>query len=73
MPSQACLVHRLAYFFLARTGSPGCLDVVVNAILAWYLRGDGKASWQTMVEVIDIVERAGIWTISFATQKPRPN
>jgi biopolymer transport protein ExbD len=37
------------------------------------LRGDGKASWQTMVEVIDIVERAGIWNISFATQKPRPN
>ena len=35
------------------------------------LRGDGKASWQTMVEVIDIVERAGIWNISFATQKPR--
>ena len=34
------------------------------------LRGDGKASWQTMVEVIDVVERAGIWNISFATQKP---
>lgn len=36
------------------------------------LRGDGKCSWQTMVEVIDIVERAGIWNISFATQKPTP-
>lgn len=36
------------------------------------LRGDGGASWQTMVEVIDIVERAGIWNISFATQKPSP-
>ena len=34
------------------------------------LRGDGASSWQTMVEVIDIVERAGIWNISFATQKP---
>ena len=36
------------------------------------LRGDAGASWQTMVEVIDIVERAGIWNISFATQKPQP-
>ena len=36
------------------------------------LRGDGAADWQTMVEVIDIVERAGIWNISFATQKPQP-
>jgi biopolymer transport protein ExbD len=37
------------------------------------LRGDGVASWQTMVRVIDIVERAGIWNISFATQRPAPN
>ena len=37
------------------------------------LRGDGGADWQTMVEVIDIVERAGIWNISFATQKPKPD
>jgi biopolymer transport protein ExbD len=37
------------------------------------LRGDGVASWQTMVGVIDIVERAGIWNISFATQKPKPD
>jgi biopolymer transport protein ExbD len=37
------------------------------------LRGDGVASWQTMVGVIDIVERAGIWNISFATQRPGPN
>ena len=37
------------------------------------LRGDGIASWQTMVGVIDIVERAGIWNISFATQRPGPN
>lgn len=36
------------------------------------LRGDGVATWQTMVEVIDIVERAGIWNISFATQRPAP-
>ncbi len=37
------------------------------------LRGDGVAQWQTMVGVIDIVERAGIWNISFATQKPQPD
>ena len=37
------------------------------------LRGDGVASWQTMVGVIDIVERAGIWNISFATQRPSPD
>jgi biopolymer transport protein ExbD len=37
------------------------------------LRGDGVAQWQTMVGVIDIVERAGIWNISFATQKPKPD
>ena len=36
------------------------------------LRGDGVAEWQTMVSVISIVERAGIWNISFATQKPPP-
>ena len=36
------------------------------------LRGDGVAEWQTMVSVISIVERAGIWNISFATQKPQP-
>lgn len=37
------------------------------------LRGDGIASWQTMVEVIDIIDRAGIWNISFATQRPGRN
>jgi biopolymer transport protein ExbD len=37
------------------------------------LRADADASWQTMVEVIDIVERGGIWNISFATQRPAPN
>jgi biopolymer transport protein ExbD len=35
------------------------------------MRGDGAISWETMVKVIDIVERAGIWNISFATQKPQ--
>jgi biopolymer transport protein ExbD len=37
------------------------------------VRGDGVADWQTMVEVIDIVTRAGIWNISFATQRPGGN
>ena len=36
------------------------------------LRGDGASSWQTMADVINTVERAGIWNISFATQKPKP-
>ena len=35
------------------------------------LRGDLSTSWQTMVEVIDVCQRAGIWNISFATQKPK--
>ncbi len=35
------------------------------------LRGDAGASYQTMVEVIDIISRAKIWNISFATERPR--
>ncbi len=35
------------------------------------LRGDAGASYQTMVEVIDIISRARIWNISFATERPR--
>lgn len=34
------------------------------------LRGDLGCDWQTMVTVIDVCQRAGIWNISFATQKP---
>jgi biopolymer transport protein ExbD len=34
------------------------------------LRGDNEASYQTMVTVIDTCQKAGIWNISFATQRP---
>jgi biopolymer transport protein ExbD len=34
------------------------------------LRGDGTVSYQRMVEVIDTCQKAGIWNISFATQRP---
>jgi biopolymer transport protein ExbD len=33
------------------------------------LRGDSKAEYQTIVEVIDTCQKAGIWNISFATQR----
>jgi biopolymer transport protein ExbD len=36
------------------------------------LRGDSKAEYQTIVEVIDTCQKAGIWNISFATQRPKP-
>lgn len=35
------------------------------------LRGDAEASYQTIVEVIDTCQRAGIWNISFATQRKK--
>ncbi len=35
------------------------------------LRGDATCDFQTIVGVIDTCQRAGIWNISFATQKPR--
>ncbi|MDB6080307.1 MAG: exbD1 [Akkermansiaceae bacterium] len=35
------------------------------------LRGDAQASYQTMVEIADVCLKAGIWNISFATQKPK--
>lgn len=35
------------------------------------LRGDGAAAYQQIVRVIDICQRAGIWNLSFATQKPQ--
>jgi biopolymer transport protein ExbD len=36
------------------------------------LRADGKCDYQTIVEVIDTCQKAGIWNISFATQRPKP-
>ena len=33
------------------------------------LRGDAECSYQTIVEVIDTCQKAGIWNISFATQR----
>jgi biopolymer transport protein ExbD len=35
------------------------------------MRGDAQASYQTIVEVLDIVSKAGIWNISFATERLR--
>jgi biopolymer transport protein ExbD len=34
------------------------------------LRGDATTDFQRIVEVIDICQKAGIWNISFATQRP---
>ena len=34
------------------------------------IRGDAKAEYQHIVEVIDTCQKAGIWNISFATQRP---
>ncbi|MBC8128655.1 MAG: biopolymer transporter ExbD [Gloeobacteraceae cyanobacterium ES-bin-144] len=36
------------------------------------IRGDGKVPYQRIVEVIDTCQKAGIWNISFATQRPTP-
>lgn len=36
------------------------------------IRGDGKVAYQHIVEVIDTCQKAGIWNISFATQRPAP-
>lgn len=36
------------------------------------IRGDGDVSYQRVVEVIDTCTKAGIWNISFATQRPAP-
>lgn len=35
------------------------------------LRGDAKCEYQTIVEVIDTCQKAGIWNISFATQRAK--
>jgi biopolymer transport protein ExbD len=34
------------------------------------IRGDAKAEYQHIVKVIDTCQKAGIWNISFATQRP---
>lgn len=36
------------------------------------IRGDGGVAYQRIVEVIDTCQKAGIWNISFATQRPAP-
>lgn len=35
------------------------------------LRGDSDCNYQNIVEVIDTCQKAGIWNISFATQRPK--
>ncbi len=37
------------------------------------IRGDGQVPYQRIVEVIDTCQKAGIWNISFATQRPSPD
>lgn len=37
------------------------------------IRGDGEVPYQRIVEVIDTCQKAGIWNISFATQRPGQN
>lgn len=37
------------------------------------IRGDGEVPYQRIVEVIDTCQKAGIWNISFATQRPTPS
>lgn len=37
------------------------------------IRGDGEVAYQRIVEVIDTCQKAGIWNISFATQRPKPS
>ena len=36
------------------------------------IRGDGGVSYQRIVEVIDTCQKAKIWNISFATERPTP-
>ncbi len=36
------------------------------------IRGDGAVPYQRIVEIIDTCQKAGIWNISFATQRPEP-
>ena len=34
------------------------------------LRGDSKADFQHIINVLDLIKRAGIWNVAFATTKP---
>jgi biopolymer transport protein ExbD len=36
------------------------------------IRGDGDVAYRNMVDVINTCQKAGIWNISFATQRPTP-
>ncbi len=36
------------------------------------LRADSECIYQMIVEIIDVCQKAGIWNISFATQRPKP-
>ncbi len=36
------------------------------------IRGDADTKYQDIVNVIDRCRKAGIWNVSFATQKPKP-
>lgn len=53
------------------------LEVTLSSIVkAWKdqpirLRGDAAVPYQRIVEVIDTCQKAGIWNISFATQRPK--
>ena len=37
------------------------------------IRGDGEVAYQRIVQVIDTCQKAGVWNISFATQRPEAN
>jgi biopolymer transport protein ExbD len=37
------------------------------------IRGDGALTYQRIVEIVDTCQKAGIWNISFATQRPEPS
>jgi len=37
------------------------------------IRGDADTKYQDLITVIDTCRKAGIWNVSFATQKPKPN
>ncbi len=36
------------------------------------LRGSSEASFQSIINVLDEIKRAGIWNVAFATTKPEP-
>ena len=52
------------------------LSARLNAISEAYpdqaviLRGDGEAKYQSIISVLDLVKKAGIWNVAFATVRP---